>query len=69
MSEPEKLCRKCGEWWPRDHEFFFRKTETRDGWDNACRACVAEKPSRTRSRSYMRPLVSPWEKLFTETRA
>ena len=69
MTEPEKFCKKCGEWWPADGEFFFRRARNPDGLDWACRACVAEKPSRTRSRGYMRPLVSPWEKLFTETRA
>jgi hypothetical protein len=72
MTEPEKFCKKCGEWWPADGEFFFRRTRNPDGLDWTCRACYSEQPSvrRLRTGRGTPRLYSPWEKLFeTEARA
>lgn len=31
-GEPEKLCRKCGEWWPATDEFFFRNPRNKSNF-------------------------------------
>lgn len=39
---PQRMCRKCGDWWPDDAEFFFlSKGKPRQ----PCKACYAELPS------------------------
>lgn len=37
----EKLCRKCGAYWPMDTEFWF-PSKTEDGLFNWCRACYVK---------------------------
>jgi hypothetical protein len=33
----EKLCPKCGEWWPADAEFFYQNHGRLHSW---CKACM-----------------------------
>lgn len=66
MTEQEKLCTKCLEYWPADTEFFFRQASSRDGLSNGCKACYSESPS-VRARNAKKPtgyMYSPWERLF-----
>lgn len=43
----EKLCRKCGEWWPATDEFFFRNPRNKVNFRSPCKACIAEKRQQT----------------------
>lgn len=66
MTEPEKLCAKCLEYWPADTEFFYRHARMPDGLDRTCKACLSESPS-MKSRQANRQashMYSPWEALF-----
>lgn len=38
----ERLCSKCGDWWPADAEFFFRDADQPDGLTSKCKACWVE---------------------------
>lgn len=38
----EKLCNKCGEWWPADLEFFYSEPKAAGGLYYACKACYRE---------------------------
>jgi len=72
MTEPEKLCVRCNEWWPADTEFFFRNARNKDGLGHTCKACFFESPTYiTRvGRTAKGPMFSPWERLFrAEARA
>jgi hypothetical protein len=40
-DEAEKLCRKCGEWWPATTEFFHRSAI--GNLRSPCKACIDEK--------------------------
>lgn len=42
MDEQEKQCGACGEWWPLDEDFWYRKQASKDGFESRCKACVAE---------------------------
>jgi len=67
MTEPEKLCVRCLEYWPADTEFFYRHARKADGLESACKACLAESPSlkaRQANRQASR-MYSPWESLFS----
>lgn len=71
MTEPEKLCACCKEWWPADTEFFFRNNRTKDGLGYSCKACFFESPT-YRSRKACTatgPMYSPWERLFRQDEA
>lgn len=66
---PEKLCRKCGECWPADTEFFFRQASCPDGLGTMCKACYAETPSmikRNAGKKKLNQVSSPWETLFAD---
>jgi hypothetical protein len=39
---PEKLCGKCGEYWPATLEFFKAAEKYAGGFYHRCRACEAE---------------------------
>lgn len=41
----QKLCKKCGEHWPADTEFFWSDKSAADGLYFCCKACYAELPS------------------------
>ncbi|WP_312905440.1 hypothetical protein [Stutzerimonas nitrititolerans] len=67
MTEPEKLCVRCLEYWPADTEFFYRHARKADGLENTCKACLSESPSvkaRQANRQVSR-MYSPWESLFS----
>ena len=38
----EKLCTRCGEYWPADEEFFYRAKEKKDGLNPWCKCCYLE---------------------------
>ncbi|MDH1587982.1 hypothetical protein [Stutzerimonas stutzeri] len=66
---PEKLCRKCGDTWPADTEFFYRQAAKSDGLGSVCKACYAETPSmikRNAGKKKLNQVSSPWEVLFAE---
>lgn len=64
---PEKLCRKCGDTWPADTEFFYRQAAKSDRLGSVCKACYAETPSVTaRNRNKAGRISSGWERLFQE---
>ncbi len=64
---PEKLCKKCGEHWPADSEFFYRRASSEDGLSDICKACYAELPSvQKRNRDKHGRLLSVWEQLDLE---
>ena len=66
---PEKLCRKCDEFWPADTEFFFRQASCPDGLGTMCKACYVETPSmikRNAGKKKLNQVSSPWEALFAE---
>lgn len=43
-GETEKLCIRCGEWWPADKEFFYlAKYHGHDGLSYWCKACYLER--------------------------
>lgn len=64
---PEKLCRKCGDTWPADTEFFYRQAAKSDGLGSVCKACYSETPSVTaRNRNKAGRISSEWERLFQE---
>lgn len=42
---PEKLCLKCGEWWPETSEFFYSSPKGR--LRSPCKACVEERRAET----------------------
>ena len=46
----EKLCTKCGEWWPADLEFFPSAPAKIGGLFYCCRACNRALPSVARRR-------------------
>lgn len=62
--EVEKLCRKCGEYWPADLEFFYRQTSRPGGLSSNCKACLLETQAYKRRRGGG-VVTSPWEQLFT----
>ena len=65
----EKLCKKCGEYWPADSEFFYSQADTPDGLSRNCKACYADTPSVMRKhQGRVRRLTSAWEKLFENGR-
>lgn len=68
MTEPEKLCVRCNEWWPADTEFFFRCARTKDGLGYSCKACFFESPTyrARKDRTAMGPMFSTWERLFRD---
>ena len=39
---PEKLCTRCGEWWPADGEFFYSDPDGVAGLFYCCKACYQE---------------------------
>ena len=46
----EKLCPKCGEWWPKDPEFFPVITSNgKDYLHSYCRACYYEYNNKRRN--------------------
>ncbi|WIX04481.1 hypothetical protein [Stutzerimonas balearica] len=64
---PEKLCRKCGDTWPADGEFFYRQAAKPDGLSDICKACYVELPSViARNRYKAGRISSDWERLFQE---
>lgn len=67
----EKLCKRCGEHWPADAEFFYRVPARSDGLGSTCKACHYEMPSGQR-KAAMRGgsfvVRSTWETLFPEYR-
>jgi len=64
---PEKLCKKCDEYWPADSEFFYRQAAKPDGLSDICKACYAELPSvQKRNRDKHGRLLSVWEQLDLE---
>jgi len=65
-STSEKFCRRCGEWWPADDEFFFRNASNPDGLAYSCKACYFETPSviRREARKAVGTMRSPWEYLL-----
>lgn len=65
MSAPEKLCKKCWEYWPADTEFFYSSSKHNDGLATACKACYSEMPSVVaRNQRNPKGIVSAWEALF-----
>lgn len=38
----EKLCKKCGDYWPLDTEFWFADKDRNDGLFNCCKACYMQ---------------------------
>ncbi|HBN61422.1 MAG TPA: hypothetical protein DD442_15595 [Halomonas sp.] len=48
---PEKLCTKCGEWWPDDSEFYYL---TNGLTIQPCKACYEQLPSVIRKRAKQR---------------
>lgn len=45
-GETEKLCLKCGEWWPATTEFFYRAHK--GGYlRSPCKACISEQKQLT----------------------
>jgi hypothetical protein len=44
----ERLCTKCGDYWPEDREFWFignRKNQNKPCIQQPCKACYYELPS------------------------
>jgi hypothetical protein len=54
LCGPLRYCRKCGEWWPDDAEFFFIDPKTGHGLP-PCKACREE----SRDALLQRPCIEP----------
>ncbi|GKT22537.1 hypothetical protein [Acidovorax sp. SUPP3334] len=54
----EKLCRKCGESWPADTEFFFGDPRGTGGLYHCCKACYYESYAPDRRRQ-VAPMTGP----------
>lgn len=52
----EKLCTRCGDYWPCDAEFFARtrSSEGKTTWSSWCRCCAIEATKASRQRSLER---------------
>lgn len=42
---PERRCVRCGEYWPADTEFFYRRGDGLHSW---CKACCTERTGELR---------------------
>ena len=62
----EKLCKKCGEYWPADEEFFFKGNDS-DGLHSWCKACVINNKRIQRQSNHRQKLVNS-RKFRVETR-
>lgn len=60
IDDDEKLCRKCGEWWPADREFFYVDASAPDGLFYCCKACYHELTHPNASRRPANALAAAW---------
>lgn len=58
----ERLCSRCGEWWPADTEFFVLSPGTAGGLATACRACRLQHSPRRPPRMAVRLRATPQER-------
>lgn len=49
VTEQEKACTRCGEFWPADEEFFRRRSPSCPRLAAWCRACEAEQKAESRA--------------------
>ncbi|WP_343590129.1 hypothetical protein [Paracidovorax wautersii] len=55
----EKLCNKCGEWWPADTEFFFGDPGGIGGLYHCCKACYYETLAPTHRKKQVPAMTGP----------
>ena len=48
----EKICRTCKEFWFADKQYFYAKSQNKDGLDSQCKACYKEIYRPHQKRSY-----------------
>jgi hypothetical protein len=55
VSTNEKRCRKCGEFWPADTQFYSPDSSAKDGLHGQCKACCSDYKRAVRGQSVGRP--------------